>query len=901
MASSSTQGGRRKISELQLKIDELQNTNKGLEQHILHLEENREVVNNQVEDLTRKNEHLCLELSEIDKLAEQLERDKDKALTVALQELDDSKNEIRLQQKTVEKLEVTIKNIMVDANIAKEHLVKAENDLREIKEENRSLNTLLDQLQEDKNRLTKKVEKLEKTEKNTVLANEKRRTTSPSKLDAFVKTLEDERDHYKREADNLRKMVRGRSCSPKRTPAQLEPELKKAAQERDALRTMLEKYERHMAEIQANVKVLTSDRDKTNVLYDKAQQEVTLLRKELIRSPKTPKACVTAQSILRRVESERDSAISDLRRMTTERDSLRERLKISQETSINDRAHLEQRVEELQSSIRIMENDCGDHKSKISILKDTVSSLENEIKILTQRAREAESELIQRKSQCDSLRLFNEKTEHSFEETQRRLSLKLTELQLAQEKIVKLEDKTAELTSQSLSQRDELSIFKATISQLNTEKDSFIYSLDQKAANISSLEKSISIKESTIESLRSALSEMEDSARQSVKTVSSQEQDISRLRRQIDDISDELTRTARDRELLSQEKSHLQDQLSKCKMEIQNQDRKLKEFQDELEDAKLKYEGSLSDIARLESAIGSKEKEARELLDNCHRTNTQAGIWENKSHQLETECRSVKLDLRNAESECRRLKETVDSLQMEIDHHVTTEQSYKSQINSLNKAASKMEGEAHQIKTEKSTVLNDLASTRELCVKLDSSKELLNRQLSAKIQDMEQLQMELESTRSELELLRKQLASERIAIKNLESLLYGNQEKEYQSNMRAKELDSELQHLQEKLILTESKLGNQGRETGHLKNKLAQQSAELELTRRHLSTEQFERERAVKELQRHSYPFQTSSFLKNSPSRSPSRLSPGRSFQSPERRSRSPGRSLERSPIFRHF
>ncbi|CAH2223339.1 testis-specific gene 10 isoform X1 [Pelobates cultripes] len=900
MASSSTQGGRRKISELQLKIDELQNTNKGLEQHILHLEENREVVNNQVEDLTRKNEHLCLELSEIDKLAEQLERDKDKALTVALQELDDSKNEIRLQQKTVEQLEVTIKNITVDANIAKEHLVKVENDLQEMKEENRSLNILLDQLQEDKNRLTKKVEKLEKTEKNTVLANEKRRTTSPSKLDAFVKTLEDERDHYKREADNLRKMVRGRSCSPKRTPAQLEPELK-AAQERDALRTMLEKYERHMAEIQANVKVLTSERDKTNVLYEKAQQEVTRLRKELIRSPKTPKACVTAQSILRRVESERDSAISDLRRMTTERDSLRERLKISQETSINERAHLEQRVEELQSSLRIMENDCGDHKSKISILKDTVSSLENEIKILTQRAREAESELIQRKSQCDSLRLFNEKTENSFEETQRRLSLKLTELQLAQEKIVKLEDKTAELTSQSLSQREELSILKATISQLNTEKDSLIYSLDQKAANMSSLEKSISIKESTIESLRSVLSEMEDSARQSVKTVSSQEQDISRLRRQIDDISDELTRTGRDRELLSQEKSHLQDHLSKCKMEIQNQDRKLKEFQDELEDAKLKYEGSLTDIARLESAIGSKEKEAQELLDNCRRSNTQAGIWENKSHQLETECRSVKLDLRNAESECRRLKETVDSLQMEIDHHVTTEQSYKSQINSLNKAASKMEEEAHQIKAEKSTVLNDLASTRELCVKLDSSKELLNRQLSAKIQDMEQLQMELESTRSELELLRKQLASERIAIKNLESLLFGNQEKEYQSNMRAKELDSELQHLKEKLILTESKLGNQGRETAHLKNKLAQQSAELELTRRQLSTEQFERERAVKELQRHSYAFQTSSFLRNSPSRSPSRLSPDRSFQSPERRTRSPGRSLERSPIFRHF
>ncbi|XP_075056249.1 testis-specific gene 10 protein [Mixophyes fleayi] len=884
------QAGHKGIAELQIKIDELQNTNRGLEHQILYLTENKEATSNHVDILTQKNEQLCQELTEIDKLAEQLEKEKGQALDVAEQKLEEEKNEVRRQRRSIESLELAIRNLQSD----KEQLEKAETELEEKKQENRTMSLLFDQLQEENNRLRKKLEKLEKNEKMSILSNEKRKAMDPSKLDSFIKNLEAEKDHHKRQTDHLRKMLRGRNGSPKRSPSQFDSEAKKSIRKRNDLQDMLEKYERHMAEIQANVKVLTSERDKTCALYERAQQEITHLRRELMQSTKTPKASLTSQTILRRVESERDRAISDFRRMTTERDSLRERLMILQETAISDRAHLEQRIEELQSTIQIMESEHVEQKSKLSLMKDSISSMDTEMKMLTRSAVAMEDDLRQQKSECDSLRLLNNKAGNSLEEAQRQLSLKLNEMQLAQEKIMRLERKIEEQSSRNVVRQEEITILQKTIAEQDTEKDHLIYSVDQKAEKISSLEDSLAIKENTIQSM---LREMEESARQSSKTISSHEQEVNRLCRQLHEISDELSLTQREKEIVVQENSGLNDQLSKNKVEIQTLNHKLKESQNEFQDVKLKLQGVKTDITRLETLVASKEKEKRELLENYHKSSSQAETWENKFHQLEKEFGSAKLELLDVDSERWRLKERVDSLELESEQYFTSEQSYKSHISCLTHSIARMEEEMRQVTAEKSSALSDLSSTRELCVKLDSGKDMINRQLCAKTQDVQKLQHELDSSCSEIELLRKQIATERISVKNLEALLASNQEKEFKSEVRVQELDSELQLVGDRLMLAESKLGTHMRETGQMKNKIAQQEAELEITRRHLSTERFERELAVKELRHQNY----QAMPTFGRSLSPSRLSSEHSFRSPERRSRSPEKSMGRSLLFRDY
>ena len=47
-----------------------------------------------------------------------------------------------------------------------------------------------------------------------------RKERSPSRLDAFVRSLEEERDHYRKEAEHYKRVRRpeGRSLSPDRSP-----------------------------------------------------------------------------------------------------------------------------------------------------------------------------------------------------------------------------------------------------------------------------------------------------------------------------------------------------------------------------------------------------------------------------------------------------------------------------------------------------------------------------------------------------------------------------------------------------------------------------------------------------------------------------------------------------------
>ncbi|XP_027635095.2 centrosomal protein of 135 kDa isoform X10 [Falco peregrinus] len=630
-------------------------------------------------------------------------------------------------------------------------------------------------------------------------------------------------------------------------------DLKLIIRERDELRSMLDRFEKHMIEIQSNVKLLTAERDRLNVLYEQSQDELNRMRKEA-------KHNLVSQ---RHVEEERDVALTDFRRLMAEKESLREKLKIQQEAANLEKSKMQHDILELENNIQGFEMERCELKTTVSILKERINSLENELKLKSGKLAQTSDDSSQFKAEICSLQLLNDQLQRSVEDLQHRLSIKKDELQSAQEEIVKLEEKIDRLNQRSTSQDEAVNVLRSTITVLDKEKDSLQETVDEKTERIACLDDNLANKEKTIAHLCLTLSELESSTDQMKDMLSNRDREISSLHRQLDTFHVELAETGRVKEIALKENRRLQDDLATMARENQAISTELEDAIREKEEMKTRVHNYITEVSRFETLMASKEKENQELLEKFRMLHTQAEDWEMKAHQAEGESSSIRLELLSVDTDRRHLQERVELLEKEIQGHIVAHQAYESQISSITKNMSILEEDIKRENQDKSSVLADLASVRELCVKLESNKELLSRQLTSKSMDYERVLGELEDIKSEAELLKKQLSSERLTVQNLEMLLATSRDKEFQNRLTSHEKDSEIQLLKDKLTLAESKLSSCNREVPILRSKVAQLQTDCDVLKRQLTTERFERERAIQEMRRHG--LSTSSLRASSP------------------------------------
>jgi len=915
----------RLISHLNLQVDYLQQTNQELEDRIKELDDGKM---RSVEETSRLNleiDRLHSELHDIDRLAQQLEREKQEAVDVADREIQEAQMELRQshiseQGRQSKLLDIADSNDRLSAEIAD---LQSENNGKAADVER--LSGLLDKLQEDKSILSDKVQTLQSNEKTLVLELERYRTSpsrarrldkSPSKLDGFIRTLEQERDHYRDECDLLQSMLReskklsgagdfasSGSKSPCRSPCRtpkkssssksqrarklgdvekerdyykrelgvlkaittprrkcsgLEtrkpgqtPEYAQVVKERDELQIILNKFERHMAEIQSNVKVLTQERDKTNILYDQANDELQRLRRECVRSPKSVKTSLTAQAILRRVESERDSSMSDLRRMTTERDCLRERLKVQQDQSIGERARLEQRANDLECKVCALSEERADLEGRLDSLKELNISQDADIKVLRSKLKQTEEDLQITNCELEDTRSVKNQLEATANNLQRQLSRKSSELHSAEDRIRGLEDRISEQNEIVSRQNSDITNLRATTTSLDREKDGLQVSLDERTERAVALEDQLARRERELADMRVTISDLEAKLDRAGDDLASSEREVRSLRRQLDSSQAELGETNRLKDNLTRDGRRMQDDLSTMTRENQDVNIELEELMRSRDDLKQIVQERDTKICTLENALSSKERELQDVLEQYRKVTAERDAAESRYRVMKEEAQTLRDELSVSDTDRNRLQEDISTLEREVGKHLQAQQSYEQQISCLTSQIATLEGECDRIRAERTILQSDLSSVRDLNAKCESTKDHISRQLSAKNVEHEQLHSNYEDLSRELEIVHKHLETERVGNKNLEDLMATSREKEFQAQLNAQEQKSEGQLLRDKLALNESKLQSMSREIAALRDRSSQLDAELDVTKRHLTNERYEREKAVQELRRH--------------------------------------------------
>uniref|UniRef100_A0A665VAI1 Centrosomal protein 135 n=1 Tax=Echeneis naucrates TaxID=173247 RepID=A0A665VAI1_ECHNA len=773
------------ISHLNLQIEYLQETNRTLEKRIEGLQQNKKDAEQGVANLSLKNLELCEELTHIDSLAKRLEMDKERVLETADIELQETKKEIQRQQKIIEDLEdIITKTRKSEGDFERDRL---QDQLVDLKEQNEKMEGLVNFLEEEKIRLQDKIEKMMAADKDLVLELETMRAKhgvcgrerSPSRLDAFVKSLEEERNYYRLEAERYK--TKNYSLLDSNVQGGIaEADLLHVVKERDELKAALLDFEKQTEDIQNHVKDLCAERDQFKSLFRQAQEDLKLAH-----------STVNSADVLKLQQDVRQAEIQ-MEQMSIERETLLEKLKVA-------KCKL--------SDVCCVEGQC---------LREGLTDFSLPV--------------------C---RLLQEQMEQSLSDSQHMLSVKMNELQAAHEEIETLEERIGELSQRGSKHQQDVAVLQKSVSALDREKDMLQDEVDQKTEKLVALQEELSKKEKTFEDVRLTVTKMDNSQLQGV--LNSREREITSLRRQLDVAHEELAALKKNKEITIRENRRLQDDLATMTRENQAVHMEMEEALHEKDEMKLRVHSYISEVSRIEKLMATKEQENRDLLERFRMAHSEVEEREQKLQHAEGLNNSIRLELLSSDSERRHLRDTVSHQEREIHQHTQALQAYEAKVSSLVRGMSRLEEELHKAQEEKATLLSDLASVRELCVKLDSGKELTARQLTSKCMDLERVTGELEDIRSEGELLKKQLASERLTVRNLETLLSTNRQKEFQTHLTASERESELKVLRDRLTLADSKTAEQTREVSQLRSQVSQLQTEMDVLKRQLTTERFER------------------------------------------------------------
>ena len=310
-------------------------------------------------------------------------------------------------------------------------------------------------------------------------------------------------------------------------------------QEKDEKSKKLIDNENKLNETMGNLRVVQQERDRLQLQVEQLNDELTQIRREMVEKGSTmvrqSPTKSTPQSIIKRVEMERDQSMTELRRVTCERDSLLEQVKANRERKMCDTVTLEQKCEDVENRSRLLENErrdlllqCADVKSQLELANS--DKHETDLKL-----GRSQVDCEQLRAELDEIRCARNQLEQNHADSVRSNYMLKSELDSEKEKNGALEERIEILSRNTTDVSNEIIRLKAAVTALDRERDALSCALDDKTETLVNLEKTAKQSDCEIGEARFKMAKMEQEIELLQEQIEEQDRQASHARIMLDE------------------------------------------------------------------------------------------------------------------------------------------------------------------------------------------------------------------------------------------------------------------------------------------------------------------------------------------------------------------------------
>ncbi|CAF4467207.1 unnamed protein product, partial [Rotaria sp. Silwood2] len=271
---------------------------------------------------------------------------------------------------------------------------------------------------------------------------------------------------------------------------------------------------------------------------------------------------------------------------------------------------------------------------------------------------------------------------------------------------------------------------------------------------------------------------------------------------------------------------------------------------DDKENLKLQVQEYIKEVAKCENVITQKENDRTTLFEQYREATNELSHAKLTLADIESQAANLKQELLIKSSDMKRLAERIEYLERELQQHLSVSQEYELQLSNMNRSLQRNEEIIRKLQIDKQNYACEITNVRDLNATVETKKEQIIRQLTAKEIDNEQLQGAISDMKIEIDMLHTQLTNEKAMVHNLEEIIGSSREKEFQSQIQAQEKDSELHLIKDRANMNDLKVQSQSKEIAALRAQIIGLETDNDRLKRQLTSERFEREKAAQDLRK---------------------------------------------------